>query len=369
MFSRLAVAILVLAAVLLLGTPVLGGPLPQTSSENVTIQAKSAITLTLTMKDGEIYFVPMLLDIGTVHDQGSATVEIDVTVDRNDNYLVDIETMSPVAATLHFSRELALTEVTVAPLPIEGQIRVVASGRGRLNLRSGPGIEYAVVDQVVAGDELVVVGQNADGTWLELEDGTWIAAFLVEGLPDITPTATPQPTETPQPAATPTETSTPTPEPTATPIATNGPTPVADQPTAVVNDIQWSLIEAIDKGQVFDYMGEVTHQNTDTTSARFVVLNLEVENLGAAPVELYRYLVSGYSEGSVVLVDSQGRRFAPYSLHWQWDNDCKWVELNPGIVRTCYVVFELPLETAGLQFRVTGQDSSQSLDVTVSGAS
>lgn len=59
----------------------------------------------------------------------------------------------------------------------------------RANLRHGPGTTYAIVGQVLAGQRLQIVGQNQAGDWFKLQDGPWIAAFLVKrvevGLPII----------------------------------------------------------------------------------------------------------------------------------------------------------------------------------------
>jgi hypothetical protein len=48
------------------------------------------------------------------------------------------------------------------------------------NIRSGPGLQYAVVDQAQTGQSLTVVACNQDCSWLQLDDGNWIAAFLVD---------------------------------------------------------------------------------------------------------------------------------------------------------------------------------------------
>lgn len=48
------------------------------------------------------------------------------------------------------------------------------------NLRKGPGTNYAVASTVKAGQSVIVVGRNAKGDWLQLKDGNWIAAFLVQ---------------------------------------------------------------------------------------------------------------------------------------------------------------------------------------------
>lgn len=47
------------------------------------------------------------------------------------------------------------------------------------NLRSGPGTQYDVVGQAQAGQSLTVVACNVDCSWLQLDNGNWIAAFLV----------------------------------------------------------------------------------------------------------------------------------------------------------------------------------------------
>ena len=48
------------------------------------------------------------------------------------------------------------------------------------NLRNGPGLEATIVASVLAGTEVTVVGRTEDGQWLELGDGLWIFAALVD---------------------------------------------------------------------------------------------------------------------------------------------------------------------------------------------
>lgn len=222
MLSRIGLIAMALFVALLLGTIHAPSAGAQATGDTTIIQAQSAITLTLITKDGETLIVPVMLDVEAVQDSTGATVEIvDVTVDHGNNYLVDIENIGPISATVLAATDAALAEPTVASTSTAGPSRVVATGTGRLNLRAGPGTDFDVVGQIAAGDELTVVAQNADGSWLELEDGTWIAAFLVEGLPDTVPTAVP--TATPRPTATLQPTATPTPLPTATPVPTVDP--------------------------------------------------------------------------------------------------------------------------------------------------
>jgi hypothetical protein len=47
------------------------------------------------------------------------------------------------------------------------------------NIRSGPGLQYEVVAQAEPGTGLTIVACNIDCTWFQLDNGNWIAAFLV----------------------------------------------------------------------------------------------------------------------------------------------------------------------------------------------
>jgi hypothetical protein len=60
------------------------------------------------------------------------------------------------------------------------------------NLRAGPGINYAIVGRVAPGQALEPVGRTANGGWLLLDNGAWIAAFLVSNAPEL-PVARPTP--------------------------------------------------------------------------------------------------------------------------------------------------------------------------------
>ena len=72
------------------------------------------------------------------------------------------------------------------------------------NIRSGPGTNYDSVGQAVQGDTVKIIAHDATGDWLQvaLASGTagWMAAFLVDDVPDEVPLATiipPSPTPLP----------------------------------------------------------------------------------------------------------------------------------------------------------------------------
>lgn len=100
------------------------------------------------------------------------------------------------------------------------------------NLRAGPGTTYAVVGGLKAGATVTIVGSNGAGDWYQLDNGKWIAKFLVKGvdgdIAPITSTLTITPTKiTPTGIAkplTPTPTATKAP-PTQTPTRTPAPNP------------------------------------------------------------------------------------------------------------------------------------------------
>ena len=82
--------------------------------------------------------------------------------------------------TLLCALGLALVTFTDVPrahaqavLPSPGVVRQNA------NQRSGPGTTYPIVAKSKVGDTVVVVEANPAGDWYHLENGNWMAAFLV----------------------------------------------------------------------------------------------------------------------------------------------------------------------------------------------
>lgn len=124
------------------------------------------------------------------------------------------------------------------------------------NLRSGPGTIYPVVGTALASAPITITARNADTTWLQTDNNTWIATGLVTGvsastLPQFNPPPTPVATTPPEPTAVlvvppgvtaPTPTITATPPPTATPLGNPTPTFTPMPPTPLVRLI------ALDRG-------------------------------------------------------------------------------------------------------------------------
>lgn len=138
---------------------------------------------------------------------------------------------------------------------------------------------------------------------------------------------------------------------------------VAGSGIITLDNVQWQIAQAWNTGQTFDYMGEMSEDHWEHTEGQFGVLQLEVENNGNTPVDLYGFIDS--SSGYVIqLVDDRGRYFGESYLRFRWDKmKCADLDLNPGIRSICYVVFELPEDISGLSLQFAGDVNEQTIPV------
>ena len=60
---------------------------------------------------------------------------------------------------------------------------VLATVNTDANLRNGPGLDSTFVDSVVAGTQVTIIGRSDDDQWLQLDNGHWIFAALVDIVP------------------------------------------------------------------------------------------------------------------------------------------------------------------------------------------
>lgn len=87
-------------------------------------------------------------------------------------------TSTPTVVAPPTKSKMAITTVTPSPtIPA-----ALPMANASANLRAGPGIDFDIVGGVSPGEVMEVVGQNTDGTWLQLASGAWIAASLVDGM-------------------------------------------------------------------------------------------------------------------------------------------------------------------------------------------
>ena len=99
----------------------------------------------------------------------------------------------------------------------------IATSRVNLNVRRGPGTNYAIIGALRPGDKATITGSNAEGSWWQIEyltpagDRGWISVGYVstENAANVPIVSVPAPPPTP-----PTPTPTPAPPPTPEPVIT-----------------------------------------------------------------------------------------------------------------------------------------------------
>ncbi len=145
-----------------------------------------------------------------------------------------LPTAPPTAAPSPAPTSTPLPSPTAAPM---GQMATPSTARvrvdGEVNVRSGPGTNYAILGTLTAGTEARVTGRS--GGWWQIDYngapgwvfGEIVTAVDTEGVPEV------QPPAAPTAASTPVATSTPLP-PTATP--TSGAPPASETRGLVVNN-------------------------------------------------------------------------------------------------------------------------------------
>ncbi|MBP7964582.1 MAG: SH3 domain-containing protein [Caldilineaceae bacterium] len=116
--------------------------------------------------------------------------------------------VAPVEAAPVAVVEAAPTAQAVEPAPQPALVIVTSP---TVNLRSGPGTDYALAGQASRGEELPIVARDAAGEWFQVccvnGQEAWIAAFLVEtqgaveGVAVAQNIPAPPPTSIPAPAA------------------------------------------------------------------------------------------------------------------------------------------------------------------------
>ncbi len=96
--------------------------------------------------------------------------------------------VSTVEVEAETEPEPPVTTTLTVTVPSPG-IDLVPVAASNANLRSSPSTDAAIVGQATAGQALMIKARNVDGSWYQLSDGSWVAAFLVENAPQGLPVA------------------------------------------------------------------------------------------------------------------------------------------------------------------------------------
>lgn len=75
---------------------------------------------------------------------------------------------------------------TPTPLPTDTPTPVAPHSTTNVNMRTGPGTEYNIVDVLHPEDTFAILARNEAGTWYQIDKGgtkAWVAAYLLEDAP------------------------------------------------------------------------------------------------------------------------------------------------------------------------------------------
>ena len=200
-----------------------------------------------------------------------------------------------------------------------------ATANKAANLRSGPGTDYPVAGRVQAGQAIKVVGKNQDGSWVKLEDGKWIAAFLVANAPANLPVA-----ETAAPASAP-----------STVVASN-PTPQQPKPQAAgaliwrtssvqtCGDFEWKVVDVRTTKETWHY------DEKTVARGQYLIVYVEIKNVGPGTSDL--------ESSSAPRLNGRGYDFDPsWDAAWMMTggHNVTWNDYNPGEVITVVAGFDV----------------------------
>lgn len=172
---------------------------------------------------------------------------------------------------------------TPTPILPTGTVNTLA------NLRAGPGLNYDVVRQLARGHRVQPVFRTYDSLWLQLRNGHWIYAPLVDRViatdlplaPSVPPTPIPPPTATPRPVI-----ATPTWTPTATPVPRPG-----DWGDPIYLGTDWLLPDGLTMRLVrvihadSDRMQHYMERSMGQSCRGCLALELEIANIDGNPWE------------------------------------------------------------------------------------
>lgn len=121
----------------------------------------------------------MSMDISLTESADSAAADVQLTVaSASDDSSTAMDVDSAAEVNAEESANLELTS-------LDPQVATVSLTSGRLNVRSGPGINYPVISKAEAQERLTLMASNEDGSWVQIqladesEQVAWVSARYV----------------------------------------------------------------------------------------------------------------------------------------------------------------------------------------------
>jgi hypothetical protein len=176
--------------------------------------------------------------------------------------------------------EVAVVESTATPTPVS-TTKPISQTTGVINrsanLRGGPGTNYPIVGGAKAGDNVEIIGQNTDGTWLKLAGDKWIAAFLVNQGQSALPAVVVTPVQT-QPAATATPSA---PTPTATPVVEEKIAYWGDAGVQTCGNFEWRISNVRRAKDTWYY------NRNQVAQGEYLLIYVEVKNISGGTASFW----------------------------------------------------------------------------------
>ena len=183
MLKRVPLMLAFFAAFILFAFPVSAAPNSAPSAQSnlpdFVLNAQTVISVTVAISGGQVIVVPVDLTLIAENRNGTTDISIIPDVEQQAGIFIGVAPSPSISATF------VQPQVAGSATPAAPQVEA-APGEGthvvnrNANLRAGPGTNFEVVGYVRSGGVITVVGQNNDGTWLELDNGNWIAEFLAD---------------------------------------------------------------------------------------------------------------------------------------------------------------------------------------------
>lgn len=245
-------------------------------------------------------------------------------------YLPPEQYIQPVVAVETHEKTPTANSVrisTATPTAEHGYVAVLSPA----NLRSGPTTNHEIVGGAQIGDMIKVVATNGDGEWLAVDNGAWIAAFLVEPI-DSLPTAT----------ASPTPPSTPTPNISATSAAEQQAYAQATVDARIHSPPDGTWCEGNSNIVVcvgdFRYATEMSYKRA-SAGTRYVPFVVYVKNFGSSATHVNPHNVS--------VIMSDGRTYGhDDSTYSYWSQPMDGINIVPGASAQGGIVFHVPRDVA-----------------------
>ena len=181
-----AIAVAWVATLIFSVYPVAAAPQAQPSVPNFVLNTNTMISVTVAITGGQVIVIPIDLTFVTQNRSGETDVSIIADVEQQPGLFIGVAPAENISATLQFSQAGSTATANGAATTTTSPATTGAGQPGthvvtnNSNLRAGPGTDFDIVGKAAEGDLVTVVGQNDDGTWYQLDDSNWIAAFLAE---------------------------------------------------------------------------------------------------------------------------------------------------------------------------------------------